>query len=425
MKIVLTAQPICNFNPSEDSFQEPIQGASRKLPPFPVCPTCGLLHPDCSKESKGAVRGAGSYPRINSTPSSKYTQETQKRYEERGEVWKWLDANGYYQYAHALSSCLTTAIQFGCGQHDFVRGVSCGSPLCPVCSKQNSYAHQRRKAHFYEKLGWASTLGNMVFTFPRDLQFLDLGRGYELVSDFLLNRFSKFFVFTDSVYVAFHAIGKKLTKHPHFQGLFPIEDSRKKKIPKHRLKRLSRYWSAYLKRAYSVRVKLPKKKRERVRKRWVCLLDLPKNVQIHYEYDDTSEKVGHAIKYVSRLAFLTSEQFLSLSNEMKHYLAGLRGKRLVRGFGKLADREWRAYVASKPKRNLESEPVEEKVFKMLEGFCCPIDGEELVFVRRVSWDREGRAGYREYKTGWFCSQETYEEFQDIYEESQERYFNSS
>ncbi len=449
-----------NFNPSENNFQDPSQVS------LPVCPVCGLfkIHHNCEKQrSQGE---AGSYSRTNSTLLEKnveFSAKAQEGYLRRGKLWQWLDTHGHCRLAHALSSCLSTALQFGCGEHDFYRGDFCGSLLCPICSKKNSYAHQRRKAHFHEKLGWAGTLGKAVFTFPPDLQYLDSEVMFKLVGDFLLTHFNRYFIRgIKGVEVVFHATGKKLTRHPHFEALFGIEDDPegdirrqtrdvKKKIPEHRLARLSRHWSAYLKRAYSVRgepVERKKRYLDQVRvvvskkntwvlstkvvarwkerkwkvRYWFPLLDLPKNVQVHYEYDDTLEKVGHAIKYGSRLAFLSSKQFLSLGDEMKHWLAGLRGKRLIRGFGKFSDRNWRAYVASKPKPPSGTELVEEKVFKMLEGFRCPVDGEKLGFVRRVSWGRGERAGYVECggigKAGWWCSQE-------VYEEVEGRYFNTS
>lgn len=236
----------------------------------------------------------------------------------------------------------------------------------------------------YEKLDWASELGNITFTLPGCLKMIRETELFKLVRDFMLEHFSRFFLRVEGAVLVFHATGHKLTIHPHMQGLFPIEDGRGE-IEMKRLRRLSRVVACFLKRRYPD-------------------MDIPKNVQVKYRYEDTPKKKAHAIKYVTRLDFLSAAQFLTLDDDVKHYLVSFRSKRLIRGIGKLSDRNWRACVEEKTGKRVDD------LLERLEGGSCPICLEQLVFQRTLPFFLKDDLGLLEIYSGCYCEGGTYREW---------------
>lgn len=277
--------------------------------------------------------------------------------------------------------------------HHFYSQKFCGSPLCCNCGSENSPAHNRRKAMLYEKLDWANELGNITFTVPKSLKTIKDSEMFKLVRDFLMDHFSKFFLPVEAAVLVFHPTGHKLTKHPHIQAVFPIEDG-EGLIPKKRLRLLSKAYTKFMKRRYPDNEELGDR-------------DCPM-VQVKYRYENTSQKKAHAIKYVTRLDFLTASQFLTLDDGIKHYLVSFRGHRLIRGVGKLSDRNWKAYVVEKTGKRVDDS------LSQLDNGACPVCLDQLVFQTTLPSFLIDDLGLKEIHPGYFCDLDTYEEFRELY-----------
>jgi hypothetical protein len=378
-------------NPSESSSQ----------PYIPLkCPTCGLLHTDClnekprgtkstvplfSSQSDGSpsedLGDSSHYPRIYSTLFS-YPDTL------AGKVWDWLAQNGYIRLAKGLCTCMTRSVIRTDGDHTFVKKLPCRSILCLICGKEDSQAHNTRKLQAYEKLGWSDCLGNVTLTLPKSLKGIVLKSFFNLAGAFVLEQFG-----VDACLCWFHPIGERLTKNPHIQVLFPL-DRAKRWLSRRKIEALSQIWAAWLMEAFPE-------------------LEIPERVQINYKYEDTLAKIGHAIAYVTRLSFISPEQFIALDDDMKHYLARLRGRRLVRGYGKLSDRNWRTYVKGE-KCNSAIAMNELSIYRAFRAKMCPVCGQEF---RRAGITQTRLIDFQdliETTSGWYCNRTVYEEMVKIY-----------
>lgn len=270
------------------------------------------------------------------------------------EFRSWLYSNDYSAIAGTIEACGTTGSMFTCGEHNYFTPHYCNSILCPTCGKKDSKAHRRRVRRAFDKLETFPCLGNVVLTLPESLKEIELKDFFRIAGRFIMEHFQ-----TEACLGWFHPTGEKLTRHPHLQFLFPVE-RKNRYMQKDSIQELSRKWSDALREAFPE-------------------LEIPERIMIHYCYEDTPGKITHAVKYVSRLAFITPEQFNLLGEDMKHYLCSLRKKRLVRGFGGFADRNLKTFL----KERLESLPVRERRIETLEELLaiggCPCCGQELHF----------------------------------------------
>ena len=270
------------------------------------------------------------------------------------ELRSWLYSNDCSAIAGTIEACGTTGSMLTCGEHNYYIPHYCNSILCPTCGKKDSKAHRRRVRRAFDKLETFSCLGNVVLTLPGSLKGIELKDFFRVAGRFIMEHFQ-----TEACLGWFHPTGEKLTRHPHLQFLFPVERENRY-MQKATIQELSRKWSDALREAFPE-------------------LEIPERIMIHYCYEDTPGKITHAVKYVSRLAFITPAQFNLLSEDMKHYLCSLRKKRLVRGFGGFADRNLKTFL----KDRIEALPVRERRIKTLEELLaiggCPCCGQELHF----------------------------------------------
>ena len=291
----------------------------------------------------------------------------------------WLSVNGHMDLAGTISKCGSSAIMHSCGAHNFYSTLFCNSFLCPTCGKEDSRAHKRRIRRTYDKLKYFPVIGNVVLTLPKALKGIPLRDFFKVAGSFILSEFK-----TEANLSWFHPTGKRLTKHPHIQSLFPV-DKQDRYIPRNDINTLSLKWSQVLTDAFPG-------------------LDIPERVMIHYCYEDTPAKIAHAVRYVARLAFIKPSQFNALPDDMKHYLAGLRRKRLVRGFGGFADRNLRGFLQEHidAQEEIEREGITLMEFLSLGG--CPCCGQEMgargiAEMRKLNYDehREIAPGFYTHK----------------------------
>lgn len=82
-----------------------------------------------------------------------------------------------------IPSCSTGYISGSCkGGHKFAAPYLCGKDYCKECSKDGSPIHQRRVSRWINLLDQFTSLGYLVFTFPKEVRFLFLDKAQ--LSDF-------------------------------------------------------------------------------------------------------------------------------------------------------------------------------------------------------------------------------------------------
>jgi len=282
------------------------------------------------------------------------------------ELRSWLYSNGYSAIAGTIESCNTTGSVLSCGEHNFYLPHYCNSILCPTCGTKDSRAHKRRVRRAFDKLETFPVLGNVVLTLPPSLKEIELRDFFRIAGRFIMECFQ-----TEACLGWFHPTGEKLTRHPHLQFLFPVERENRY-MRQATIQELSRKWSDVLREAFPE-------------------LEIPENIMLHYAYEDTPGKISHAVKYVSRLAFITPTQFNLLSSDMKHYLCSLRKKRLVRGFGGFADRKVKAFLKDRTASLSSSDKRIRSLEQLLATGHCPCCGVELHchgIISRRAFDNE-------------------------------------
>lgn len=223
--------------------------------------------------------------------------------------------------------------------HEFAKQVVCGREWCPVCGKDGSKAHQRRKAQWFPRARQLGSMGYFVFTVPPEVRDRyrtrgALGRLGKSVKRMLQGQgFSRglrrWHPFGEPL-----GHGKAPQYHPHLNVL--VEAGH-----------------------------LSSDLLDEVKASWGRILGVPRNrVNVRYRYYTTAAQMAHKVKYVTRATFLDWRWDPELA------------------------KEWVGFRNSSAWGSWEGEPVWESVGQddgsgfavwMLEQNRCPIDG------TRVRW----------------------------------------
>jgi len=291
--------------------------------------------------------------------SVKPTNKKERNYRYIRNMLRWLDDNGYEKLALSIRNCGSQSVSMGCEKnyHEYYTRLFCHSILCPRCGKKGSKAHRRRVSRTYEKLNWCECLGNVVLTLPPALKGILLAEFFKLGGNFVMEYFN-----VEGCIGFFHPLGEKLLSiHPHIQFLFYVPEE-KKFVAKEKLRKFSSAWADLLRSAHPE-------------------LDVPDVVQVSYNYRDTPGKISHTISYSGRKAFIRPSEFLDIPDDMKHYLARRRGKRLARGFGCLGDRNIKEFLSTMFRLNRSSFRDKKlmDISYMLYNKVCPCCGDPLSF----------------------------------------------
>ena len=278
---------------------------------------------------------------------------------------EWLDDHKYFDLTYSIDHCGTRSIIIRCendfySSHEYISRLYCSSILCPRCGSERSKAHRRRIHRSYEKLAWLTCMGTATLTVPHSLRHIDLGVFFKMSSKFLMR-----YLDLEGCLGYFHPVGDKLKGiHPHIHFLFPIEEKRKH-IPKRKLQAMGKKWSEVLQK------KFPE-------------AELPGNVRVHYQYKDNDSVIATSVGYHSRKSFINPIEFNEQTSEVKHYLANLKGRRLVRGYGVLSDRKCKEFIAYT--RLLNGREFEDQKLRTLGSVLamkiCPVCGEKLKYAGR-------------------------------------------
>ena len=272
----------------------------------------------------------------------------------------WFKANHYPDIASRIETCGTSFIHLECSNgHKKYARLHCKQDFCPKCGQNWSGPHKRRAVRAMDRLIWGPVVGYMIYTLPEKVSAQRPDReALNYLSKKAWEITKKNFD-TDGGMVRTHLMGEKNEKlQIHFNVLFPNR----------RMDTIGRVSQETL---------------SAVRQEWADVIngyfELGNEQQnCYYNFVWEYGKRIHKVKYVMR-AIVTTEKFMSLSDEDKHYVVGLRGWHNTRWFGKLANSQYKKYLASQGVNYTQHEDKDVGLTKR-----CPICKEKFKYFGVIS-----------------------------------------
>jgi hypothetical protein len=303
-------------------------------------------------------------------------------------VVEWLNLHNYEKQVTALRTCGKGYAHLECsGGHVKYVQISCRRDYCPVCGEKGSKEHMRRSARVADRLLWAPVLGYFVGTLPKEIQGKPLDRKrLRKLSRGLWKIIQRHFT-TQGCVIRYHLLGNSKGKfHIHINVLFPITDpAGRGKVEQRTLDLAQKEYTWLVNRVFDLEEK-------------VC--------DIHYSFATTKKKMFHKIKYVMR-PIVTTEDFIMLTDEEKHFIIDLEGWHNTRWFGSLSNAHYKKFLRAsgidpeaRIKRDIELSPV------------CPVCGGRFRYLGVVSKDDIPRNRVRPYTVGVWVDRQIYNVLHD-------------
>ena len=278
----------------------------------------------------------------------------------KDEVVDWLFLNGHLKDADSIDRCGQTFVHLeDINGHEKYGRMHCSHDYCPRCGKNDSSAHKRRVVRAVDRLIWADILGYMVFTLPKEVSLnmpdsdklsVLLKKAWEIVK----KNFS-----TPGGMSRVHLMGEEPEHlHIHINVLFPVlSKDGKGKVSQETLDNVRNQWTKVVNDEFGME---------------------NKETNIFYKFALEIGRKLHRIKYVLR-PIVTPEKFLTLSEEDRHKVLSLKGWHNTRWYGKLANSQYKKYLAS-----IGVEIAEKQAKDLALSKNCPVCGEKYRFIEIVS-----------------------------------------
>lgn len=268
----------------------------------------------------------------------------------------YLFEHGHWKDADAIQTCGSEFVHLkDVNGHEKYVKKHCGHDYCPICGVVGSKAHKKRSARAMDRLLWVEVLGYMVFTLPKEisLNMPDKEKLSDLSKkawDLVKKNFD-----TPGGMARIHLMGEEPEKlHIHVNVLFPIVNKTGRgEVPREMLDVMRSEWTEYVNKAFGLKYE---------------------NTNVFYKFAYQEGRKIHQVEYVLR-PVITPGKFLTLSDNDREKVIGLRGWHNTRWFGKLANSQYKEYLTSV---NVEVTKYEDKDVAISKR--CPICGEKFRFV---------------------------------------------